>query len=389
MIHFRMRLIQVCIFIDQLQGGAPCSTLGSFLALRSVGIENEIYALGEGLTSSTQSGFLPNLDPNLRNQIHWVERNNQSNHGHLLNLREMKNLFLKISGSEIVLTHQVYGLHSLYVYIFCLLTKKPYVVMPHGSLTIYDQRHHRFRKRFANFLFIRRFIASANSIFVASDVERLELSESFKAREISVVGLGFPKQFDREITVKKNPSEIKSILFMGRITEKKRLDLTIRAIAKLVQDYFPVQLIVAGDGPDEMVEKYSQLAMELGISEYVKFLGWVTGWEKQNVILSADYFVLNSEDENFAVIVPEVQSYGVPVLLSGKVAFSEYVRRYESGVVINSLEISSIVEGFERLLHMNLEILRKNAIKCAESSEWNQVIHNWVTNFTHILENSK
>jgi glycosyltransferase involved in cell wall biosynthesis len=261
--------------------------------------------------------------------------------------------------------------------------------VPHGSLTNYDQRHHRFRKKLANVLFIKNFIRQANSIFVATEIESLELSKSFKTREISIVGLGFPKLIDHKIVERKKLSDPISILFMGRITEKKRLDLTIRAIAELKSRHFRVQLIVAGDGPNEMIEKFQRLALELGISELVQFLGWVTGAKKESAILSADYFVLNSEDENFAVIVPEVQSFGVPVLVTDKVAFSKFVSQYESGVVIHSLEISSIVEGFEKLFQIDLERLRKNAIKCAQGSEWKEVIPKWIRGITQILEDSK
>jgi len=384
-----MKIVQVCLMIDQLQGGAPCSTLGCFLALNSAGVYTEIYALGEGLSSSTKSGFLPNLDANLKHRVTWIARNKQSNHGHLLTLGEMRTLFAKFTKNECILVHQVYGLHSIYVYIYCLLTKKPYIVMPHGSLTSYDQRHHRFRKKIANVLFIKNFIRQANSIFVATEIESLELSKSFKTREISIVGLGFPKLIDHKIVERKKLSDPISILFMGRITEKKRLDLTIRAIAELKSRHFRVQLIVAGDGPNEMIEKFQRLALELGISEFVQFLGWVTGAKKESTILAADYFVLNSEDENFAVIVPEVQSFGVPVLISDKVAFSEFVSRHESGVVIHSLEISSIVEGFEKLFQIDLDTLRKNAIKCAQGSEWKEVIPKWITSITQILEDSK
>jgi len=384
-----MKILQVCVFIDQLQGGAPCSTLGSFMALRSAGIDTEIFALGEGLSSSTKSGFLPNLDESSKENISWIARDQQSSHGHVLKIGEMKSLFLKIAKHDCVVVHQVYGLHSIYVYLFCLITKKPYIVMPHGSLTSYDQRHHRFRKKLANLLFTKNFIRHANSIFVATDIESAQLSKSFKTRSISIVGLGFPKPFKYEILETKKLSDPVSILFMGRITEKKRLDLTIRAIAELKMRQFRVQLTVAGDGPNEMIEKFRKLALDLGVSEFVQFLGWVTGEEKRTAILSADYFVLNSEDENFAVIVPEVQSFGVPVLLTDKVAFSEFVSQHESGVVIQSLEVSSIVQGFEKLFQLNFDTLSENAIKCAKDSEWEEVILDWIARFSQILEDSK
>lgn len=380
-----MRILQICLTIDQQKGGAPYSTLGSSEALNKHGVDSEIIAFGESKASISKPSFLPDLEFKFRNKIVCITRKKQNRHGHVLKIHELKKLYSKFKDVDVVLAHQIYGLHSIYTYFLSRITKTPYIVMPHGSLTEYDQKHHRKRKYIANKIIVERYLSNAASIFVASDIESFEIKNLFSVENTVVVGLGFSKALRLNPILKKIPSDDLKILYMGRITHKKRLDLTIKALAFLKLNHPNISLTVAGDGDQKLVQEYKDLAINLKLSDCINFVGWLSSDSKWKAIDESDIFVLNSEDENFAVVVPEVQSRGVPVVLTQKVAFSDFVKKYNSGVVIESLDIHAIVEGIESIIKQDFQDLSINALRCALNSEWDKVISAWITNLNRVI----
>ncbi len=385
MVDFGMRVLQICLIIDQQQGGAASSTLGSFKALGKIGFETSILAFGESRVSISRPSFLPDLESKIREKIVCITRKKQNRHGHVLRFHELKNLYSQFIKNDLIIIHQIYGFHAIYTYFLSRLTKTPYVIMPHGSLTDYDQKHHRKRKKIANKIFFSRYIFNAASIFVASDIESFELNRLFSVADIAVVGLGFPKPSGLNPMPHKIPSNDLKILYMGRITQKKRLDLTIKALAFLKINNPNICLTIAGDGDQKLLQECKDLAVNLKLSDYINFVGWLSSDSKWKAIDESDIFVLNSEDENFAVIVPEVQSRGVPVVVTKKVAFSEFIKKYNSGVVIDSLDVNSIVEGIESILKLDFQDLSRNAIRCASESEWDKIVSYWVSNINRVI----
>lgn len=385
MVDFGMKVLQICLMIDQQQGGAPCSILGSFEAFRKNGFDSTIIALGESIESISKPSFLPDLESRHQSKVVCITRKKQSRHGHILKFHELKKLHSKFTDADVVLSHQVYGLQSIYTYCLSKITKTPYIVMPHGSLTEYDQKHHRIRKYLANKIIIERFLLNATSIFVASDIEEFEVQNLFSVENTTVVGLGFRMTPGLSPILQKKPSEKLKILFMGRITQKKRLDLTIKALAFLKLNHPNVFLTVAGDGDQKLIQEYKDLAINLDLSNCIDFVGWLSSDSKWKAIDESDIFVLNSEDENFAVIVPEVQSRGVPVVLTKNVAYSDFIKQYNSGVVIESHNIHEIVEGFELILKLDYQHLSINAIRCASYSEWDKIIIAWISNINQLI----
>lgn len=63
------------------------------------------------------------------------------------------------------------------------------------------------------------------------------------------------------------------LIHVGRLVKWKKVDLLIKAFAKIKLKYSEAELIIIGEGPEEMALK--KLAIELNISESIKFIGGV------------------------------------------------------------------------------------------------------------------
>ena len=115
-----------------------------------------------------------------------------------------------------------------------------------------------------------------------------------------------------ERTVKAPPKGVPVLGTLGRLHVNKGLDIAIRAIALLKTKGVRVTLQIAGDGPE--YQGLSALVAELGVSQEVEFIGWVT--ETADYLNSLDLFLLPSRVEPFGLVVTEAMAAGAPVVAS-------------------------------------------------------------------------
>jgi len=101
------------------------------------------------------------------------------------------------------------------------------------------------------------------------------------------------------------------IIFMAsRLTEEKRIDIGLKAFAKVLKKFPKVGLIIAGSGPERRY--LENVVHELGLTDHVVFIGW------QNDLVSlyktADVFLLTSEYEGYGMTLVEAAAAGCPIV---------------------------------------------------------------------------
>jgi glycosyltransferase involved in cell wall biosynthesis/O-antigen/teichoic acid export membrane protein len=103
-----------------------------------------------------------------------------------------------------------------------------------------------------------------------------------------------------------------NVVFIGRLeTAQKGLDLLLQAWA-LACHNTPGQLIIAGQGPDE--HRLRLLATDLGVAHRVRFVGWVSGRAKYELLSSARIVAVPSRFETFGIVALEALATGTPVV---------------------------------------------------------------------------
>jgi glycosyltransferase involved in cell wall biosynthesis/predicted metal-dependent phosphoesterase TrpH len=98
-----------------------------------------------------------------------------------------------------------------------------------------------------------------------------------------------------------------TVLYAGRITSEKGIDLLADAFLLAHERCPGLRLVLAGDGPER-----GQLAERLG--QRATFLGWLEGDELPAAYAGADMFVFPSATDTFGQVVLEAQASGVPVV---------------------------------------------------------------------------
>lgn len=96
------------------------------------------------------------------------------------------------------------------------------------------------------------------------------------------------------------------ILFIGRLTAKKGLDVLLEALSMLVRSVPEAVLVIAGDGEERA--RIGRRSAELALGERVRLVGFVTGERKLAWLQAADVLAVPS-------IVSGADSEGLPVSL--------------------------------------------------------------------------
>ncbi len=98
-----------------------------------------------------------------------------------------------------------------------------------------------------------------------------------------------------------------NVLYSGRITREKGVDLLADAFLLARERNPQLHLVLAGGGPEQ-----ERLAEHLG--ENATFLGWLSGAELARAYASADLFLFPSSTDTFGQVILEAQASGLPVI---------------------------------------------------------------------------
>jgi glycosyltransferase involved in cell wall biosynthesis len=119
------------------------------------------------------------------------------------------------------------------------------------------------------------------------------------------------------------------LLFLGRLSWKKRVDTLIHTLARLPRCH----LRIVGSDDEGLQSGLMALAQQLGVARRVHFIGGVSLQQRWDEYARAGVFLLPSLSENFANTVLEAMAMACPVVITPEVGLSDTVQRYGAGRV--------------------------------------------------------
>jgi glycosyltransferase involved in cell wall biosynthesis len=102
------------------------------------------------------------------------------------------------------------------------------------------------------------------------------------------------------------------VVAVSRLVPHKRLDMLVRAVARLRSTFPGIRVAVAGDGPER--EALETLARSLDVAESISFLGFVDAVAPLH--RGASVFVLVSEWEGLSLAASEAMAAGLPAIVT-------------------------------------------------------------------------
>ena len=142
-------------------------------------------------------------------------------------------------------------------------------------------------------------------------------------------------------------------LTVGRFVEKKGIEYSLKALAKL-PDKIHWEYRIVGEG--DLLNNYKNIIEENNIKSNVKFLGPKTKSGVIQEMKSADIFVLTSitaqdgDSEGLPVALIEAHAMGLPLFISTyNSGIPELVNHEKTGLLSKEKDVNSIAENILRL----------------------------------------
>jgi glycosyltransferase involved in cell wall biosynthesis len=223
-----------------------------------------------------------------------------------------------------------------------ILTGVPYLLTCHGGdVHALQQRPVRFLKR----LVLRR----ADTVTPVSRQIARALGMTGDEVDRLVIPMGADTDAIQAATGDRRP-ERGRFLFVGRLAEKKGLDVLIKAVAPVPD----ARLVVLGDGPDG--PDLRRLTDSLGLNERVTFVGQVDRERLMGELSRAYALVIpskiaaNGDQEGTPVVMAEGMAASVPILASDLGGLGENIDSERTGLLVDPGSVSSLTKGMERML---------------------------------------
>lgn len=174
------------------------------------------------------------------------------------------------------------------------------------------------------------------------------------------------------------------VVFVGRLVECKRVDHLIRAFSKCETK---LKLVIAGEGPPEIVKDLRALAKE---DDRVVFTGHLHGSELAAVFSNAALYVLPSVLEGLPLSLIEALAYDLPVVVSDIPENLEVVadgERYRA-TIVKSDDPESLHQGLEAAitaLQLMGDHTTGNSDFVLTKYNWNQICKETLASYARVL----
>ncbi|MET4589355.1 glycosyltransferase [Arthrobacter sp. 754] len=347
-----LKICQVNSVVAEVYGGPSIGSVALNSKLRELGVDAVLY--GTNLNGAPGSRISSAEEERYRESGAVIELFESTWPSSMQNGRGFLRSLIRIGpDSDLFHLDGQYQLPLIYGYFVARWFKVPYGIQAHGSLEPYQRAKSRLKKWIYGAVIGNRILREATYVHFASASEAERARDVVRPDQEVIVPLGASLPAEKALSSLSNlfseTERNERVLFLGRLTHKKRPDLLLEAWAQATRSRNSV-LIIAGPDEDVTAAELRRLASILGVAESVVFTGQVTGPEKSWLYRNCGTFVLASENENFALTVGEAMLGGCHVIASTGVAASEFLVLAESGRVLADMNVRSLSNAVSEAL---------------------------------------
>ena len=190
---------------------------------------------------------------------------------------------------------------------------------------------------------------------VSHSLAEVMRQQGYPARLVSVVPSGLPvEQFEYRAPATRCRNGTLRLLFIGRLTRKKGIDLALHAVADLRRDGVRCSLDILGDGPQS--EQAADLARSLQIESCVSFHGPVSGavvrqfLTGSHILLVPSLTTADGNLEGIPNVAKEAMAGGVIVVASDHSGLPELIQPGLTGFLFPEADQAALHAALQRAL---------------------------------------
>lgn len=252
------------------------------------------------------------------------------------------------------------------------------IVVSHGGDSAFIQGNFIFR------LMGKFALRKADKIVAVSSFikERISYVSGVAADMIAVAPMGVNNSLFKP--AERDNSQKSSLLFVGRLEEKKGLVYLIEAMTEVLQSYPDAFLKIVGDGTQKT--RLQRLASEKGLAERVVFVGAVEhsrlpGFFEESTVFVAPSVNLDDDVEGLPVVLLESMAAGVPVITTDAGGITDIIESGVTGIVVPQRDPVRLARGIMRLLedeNLRKDISLRASATLRERFTWEAVAKRYI-----------
>jgi len=160
------------------------------------------------------------------------------------------------------------------------------------------------------------------------------------------------------------------LITISRLVYWKRVDRTIIAFHKIINDIPDCKLVIVGDGNDKV--NLQKLSRKLGLDDKVIFTGAVSHNKVLEFLKLADIFLSSSDLSNVGNPLLEAMMSGKPIITLNTGNTSSIIKNWQNGVLVEVDELTELPEYIKKLL-----LNKKFALRLGNSAKKYAIENFW------------
>ena len=191
-------------------------------------------------------------------------------------------------------------------------------------------------------------------IFISKAVKiSFESQFNIKNKKKVIIYNGIDEKFFTQKKIKRHKQDkIINIIFIGRLSYVKGVEILIKALKKVCEKNDNIFLTIVGDGEEK--ERLISLSKKLNVSDKIKFVG------RQSDVIewldNADMFVYPSIwEEGFGISVVEAMARGCIPIVSNKGGLPEVVQDFQNGFLFEKGSVNDLIQKINIVINLNVQ----------------------------------
>jgi glycosyltransferase involved in cell wall biosynthesis len=175
--------------------------------------------------------------------------------------------------------------------------------------------------------------------------------------------------------------------YVGRLKRYKGVDLILQAFSTLGRPDAKLAIAGAGDYRDHL----EQLAAALGISDRVRFLGFISAEEKRDLLRKCWASVFASPKEGWGLTNLETQACGTPVIASDSPGLRESLIPDKTGLLVPHGDITALASAMRRIVDTPdlVEEMGNAGRRFAERFTWDRSANETVDHLQQVIQRGR
>lgn len=180
------------------------------------------------------------------------------------------------------------------------------------------------------------------------------------------------------------------VLFIGRLIPRKGFQRVVQALPRvkeLTDKPFEIEVVGTGEAQGAL----DKIAMSLGVSELIHYVGTVPYEKLEKSYQYADIFVLTSLSEGMPSVILEAMGCGLPVVASDVGGNNELVEEGVNGYLIKGDDVEKLAHDLVRLIdddERRKEMGRRSREK-AMKYDWSVIMGKYNEMYERQIANNK